>query len=85
MLDQIWTLLSVACAIIGATWGAAWWLSKQFSDVRRLIHSKTEQLEKFILDKLEYHEKHDDQRFQTISNDLWVIRVRNAALDWLDL
>lgn len=65
-----------------------WWLAKQFNEVRKLIHAKTEQLERFILDKLEYHERHDDSRFNDVSkrleavrDDLWEIRVSNAAKD----
>lgn len=45
-----------------------------------------------ILEKLEYHEKHDDQRFNQITseiqnrstsfmNDIWAIKLRNAAID----
>lgn len=43
-------------------------------------------------DKLQYHERHDDQRFHDISdnlnkrfnetyNDIWAIKVRNATID----
>lgn len=52
-------------------------MSNQFSR----IFSKLETTRDQILDKLEYHERHDDQRFAQISNDLWMLRLRQAAKD----
>lgn len=60
-----------------------WWLSKQFASTRHLVYDKIDYAMKTILEKLEYHERYDDQRFTSISNDLWDIRVRNAARDGL--
>lgn len=34
-----------------------------------------------ILNKLEYHERHDDHRFDNIRKDIWEIRLRNAGID----
>ena len=56
-------------------------LEGKFSDVRKNIFEKLEKMQETILDKLEYHERHDDQRFNTVNNDIWAIKVRNAALD----
>lgn len=64
-------------------WGLAWWLSGQFSEIRALVYQQMLRVETNILNKLEYHEKHDDTRFSNIQNDLWDIRVRNAAKDGL--
>lgn len=58
-----------------------WWLANQFRDVRNLVFTKFDEVMKSFSDKLEYHERHDDQRFNSISNDLWAIRIRNAARD----
>lgn len=66
---------------VGWSMWASWWLSKQFSQTRNLIWSRGEEVKKGIEEKLEYHEKHDDQRFSEIRNDLWAIRIRNAARD----
>lgn len=60
---------------------SAIWLSKQFSGVRNLVYDKTEQLKEFIIDKIEYHEKHDDRRFHDLRNDIWAIKLRNATID----
>lgn len=40
-------------------------------------------VEKAIVDKLEYHERHDDDRFGQIRNDLAELRIRNASKDAL--
>lgn len=69
-----WTLVSVAgtlvFTILTAVWSLAWWLARQFAAVKDAI-----------LEKLEYHERHDDIRFDALTKDLWEIRVRNASVD----
>lgn len=69
-----WVLTGGATAIT-----ATWWLSRQFSSIRDLIHSKISQTEKIILDKLEYHERHDDQRFSDLHNQIWEMKILQAA------
>lgn len=73
-------LAALFLTIFGAVWSLAWWLSGQFTAMRNLIYSQIEKLETHFTNKLEYHERHDDARFQNISNELWEIKVRNAAL-----
>lgn len=67
------------------TWSvwASWWLSKQFAQTRQLVWDRGNILQAGIEAKLEYHEQHDDSRFAALHNDLWDIRVRNAARDGL--
>lgn len=69
-----WELFGVfatlALTILGTTYG-------QFLSLRTLIFKMKDD----ILDKLEYHERHDDTRFAQMNNDLWGLRLRNAALD----
>lgn len=79
---------SILLGVAIASWAASQWFGKQFSATRHLIDLKIEKLEANIVSKLEYHEKHDDTRFDTqdqrmdhLHNDLWEIRVRNAAID----
>lgn len=67
-------------AIGWSLWGS-WWLSKKFSEIKGLFFDRMERLETNILGKLEYHERHDDKRFADIRDDIWDIRVRNAAKD----
>ena len=49
-----------------------------------LNEKRVGEIKKEILLKLEYHERHDDARFSEIRNDIWQMRVddaaRNAAL-----
>lgn len=84
-LNEIFTLVSLAGGfIVGCVfWSlwAAWWLSKQFSTQRTYFFSKLEKVEENIISKLEYHERHDDQRFASITNDILTIKVRNAIRD----
>lgn len=67
-------------------WSLAWWLSGQFTAIRNLIYSQVEKLNTSFSQKLDYHEKHDDTRFSnldirmaSIRDDIWDIRVRDAA------
>lgn len=63
---------------IGTTIGSlAWWLAVQFKEIRKEIQQQGEKL----LEKLEYHERHDDKRFSDIVNSLWELRLRNAAME----
>src|SRR5688572_6684015 len=73
-------------AAMGASLG--WWLSGQFSEHRKFTYSAVKEMKDEVLEKLEYHEQHDDTRFNQIDdrfgrlrNDLWEIRLRNAAKD----
>lgn len=83
MFQTDWSTLGIIVTILSAVSSLTWWLSGQFSSVRHLVHERVGLVEKNLIDKLEYHERHDDTRFQGIRNDLWDIRVRNAAKDGL--
>lgn len=74
-------LITVLITVIGTVWSLAWWLSHQFSKIRDLVYSKIDLLETAITAKLEYHERHDDQRFNNMRNDIFDLRIRNAAQD----
>lgn len=63
--------------------GIAWKQANQFSDMRSSLYNKLEKVEGNILDKLEYHERHDDQRFSDIKNDFWMLRLRLASKEGL--
>lgn len=74
-------LSSTIFILISTVWGFSIWLSKKFDQNKEFIEEKIEKLETTIIKKLEYHERHDDVRFADIKNDVWDIRVRNAARD----
>lgn len=79
VVNLIIVALPTLVTSVSITWLLAWWLSGKFSDQKSYFYVKFEELKRTFEDKLEYHEKHDDQRFQTLNNELWMIRVRNAA------
>lgn len=79
--EWMFPLTGIIIALISSVWGLAWWLSKQFDNMRNLIYEKIEWLQKTIIDKLEYHEKHDDDRFKSLGDSIWEIKIRNAAKD----
>lgn len=90
-----WQIILAWVASTAVTVGSVIWiLAAQFSNTRGLIYSEVSKMTEKILEKLEYHEKHDDARFNAIQqdiqtratavmNDIWAIKVRNAAIDAL--
>jgi len=62
-------VIGVVIAILGAQWRLSSWLTKQFESVKVLVYS----VEQKVLEKLEYHERHDDRRFGEIHDRMWQI------------
>lgn len=62
-------IVGIVLAILMAQWRLSSWLSKEFESVKNLVYS----IEQKILDKLEYHERHDDRRFSEIHDRMWQI------------
>ena len=88
VLTIVGLVVGVFTACLASVWSLSWWLSNQFTALRNLLYTTVKKSEENIIAKLEYHEKHDDQRFSSVDerfsslkDDLWEIRVRNAALD----
>lgn len=77
--DVILVGLSVGVFVGGTVWALAWWLSGQFSEIRSFVYQQMSRVEVNILDKLEYHEKHDDSRFDDLNKELWDIKIRLAS------
>jgi uridine kinase len=77
--DTIMIAIATAIFVGGSVWGLAWWLSGQFTTLRSLVHEQITKTEAVILSKLEYHEKHDDSRFDDIKRDIWDVKLRAAA------
>ena len=80
-MENYFTIAGLFLTVFAAVWSLAWWLSGKFSDVQKYLQERIEQVERNILDKLEYHERHDDSRFSGLHNDIWELRVQNAARD----
>lgn len=82
MLDAaILTTIGLALTIFSAIWSLAWWLSSKFNVLSKDLREQIETVEQHILDKLEYHERHDDARFLSVRNDIWELRLDNATRD----
>lgn len=73
--------LGVTTMLVGSGWISAWWFSKKFSEIHDAIDGKIDKLERSVIQKLEYHERHDDARFSEINNAIWEIKLRNAEHD----
>lgn len=81
-----------AITLIGASVALGWSMSRQFNENRKVFWSALADSTEKIIGKLEYHERHDDERFQSIKDDLalglenvsnriWNVELRNAAKD----
>lgn len=91
-LQDFLTLGAFFLSTVASLGGLVWFISNQFSKIRGLVYemrtvlyARIEQVEDKLCAKIEYHEKHDDQRFSAVTNDLWALRVRNAARDGSNL
>lgn len=83
---QDWiTLLGTATAIIMAvavsTWAIFNYLHGIVSEMKALFFKRIDELEDKILNKLEYHERHDDERFSQMDKNLWEQKLRMVALE----
>lgn len=76
-LTPVLNFLGIAVILISGVW----WFQSQFSHLRSYFFDQINKLQQSILDKIEYHERHDDKRFADVRDDIWEIRLRNAAID----
>lgn len=81
MNPEYYTAAGFFLTVFGGLWSLAWWLSGKFTVMEDNINKKLEMVKTTLLDKLEYHERHDDSRFSGIRNDIWELRIHNAARD----
>ncbi len=88
MLDYIGpvaTVLSGVVALGSLVWAAQSWFNSKFNNLREFVENKIDRLQDNLNKKLEYHEQHDDQRFNKVDSDLLAIKLRNASRDGLAL
>jgi len=79
--DIDFAAIGIIITVITAVSSLTWWLSVQFASVKALVFEKIGLTEKIIVEKIEYHERHDDTRFAQIREELSELRIRNAAKD----
>lgn len=72
-------IVSCLFLILGVVWKHSLWLGNQFASLRELLYVKIDKLEENFLTKLEYHEKHDDSRFQELGKEVWRIKLEQAT------
>lgn len=95
-ITEIGVPLLVALGAMAIVFTFSWQVFSKVKDelskTKEMIFKKLEEVTEKIMNKLEYHERHDDQRFHDIadnmnkrfnatSDDIWAIKVRNAAID----
>jgi hypothetical protein len=72
--DEVLRFGTVATVV----WSAAWFIFTQQIKIKDLIYVKFEELKNLFSDKLDYHERHDDQRFDNITKDIMTLRISQA-------
>lgn len=75
------TGIGIVSTLVTVGWISASWMNKKFGELTAQIDTQIQKLEDNLIRKLDYHEKHDDDRFSQVRNDIWEIRLRNAAHD----
>lgn len=78
-MDNIWSDIVRLGTVAAVVWSASWFLFRQANAIKSLVYIKFDEVKKALIDKIEYHERHDDQRFDALQKDIWQIRVVNAA------
>lgn len=73
-LSLLSILIALETTLVAGIWGFAWFLAKKFTN----IYTKIQNALDTMVDKLDYHEQHDDKRFNQITDGLWALRLENA-------
>lgn len=76
-LDIILTIVGLAGGAISTVWWFRSWFAGQFSK----IYDRMGKIEDNIIAKLEYHERHDDERFLDVHTRIWEIKLQLAGKD----
>lgn len=74
------TLVTGAASLAASSSFITWFISREFSRNRELMWKQIAASEKRITDKLEYHEKHDDDRFIERDKRLWALEIWKAGI-----
>lgn len=82
-MQEWYSLAGLLISAFAGSIGGVWAMSSKFSDMRALIYSEGKLTRDELTRKIEYHERHDDSRFDHVNNELMAIKLRNAARDGL--
>jgi hypothetical protein len=81
--SDVYYMTMILGSVFGTIWGLAIWLTGKFSALKGQFYDKIDKSVGLLLDKLEYHERHDDQRFAELNRDINALHIRNATADAL--
>lgn len=79
MPEWVLPVLALSFTILTFVGGLGYSQANRSNSLRESILDKLGAVESNILKKLEYHERHDDQRFSDVKNDIWMLRLRAAS------
>ena len=74
-----WNELAVLATVFSGYTAGFIWLTRQFSIINASVYKTKDELKNVFLDKLEYHERHDDVRFDNVRKDIYQLGLRMAA------
>jgi len=88
-LSLEWILAGSASVLLYAIF-LTWFLANRFNSQERSFIKKMDELYDKIIEKLDYHERHDDARFSAIQqdiqaratsvmNDIWTLKLNQAS------
>lgn len=78
-------VLGTGMVILTTIWRFAIWIQQQFNSVKDYVDKRFTELEAKVINKIEYHEKHDDHRFAEIHNEIWQLKVLDAARNGISM
>lgn len=73
--DEVLRFGTVAALV----WSAAWFLFRGQQFTQELIYKKVDEIKGNFSEKIDYHERHDDDRFDNIEKQIISIRLQQAA------
>lgn len=81
MIDwgAIATIVGIIIAVVGAAFAQSQRIDRQFSNTREFVSKRVDDVKEYFTQKLDYHERHDDQRFANINDNIWSLRVDHAT------
>lgn len=72
-------VLGAVMIVLTSMWRFLTWISEQFASMKDYVNDRISDLESKIVDKLEYHEKHDDHMFSNIHNEIRELKILDAT------
>lgn len=81
IINLVALIMAAFTSTLGAMWFFSSYINKKFQELTALIFSESHKTREELVTELKYHEKHDDSRFEHMTNEIWAIKLRNASRD----